>query len=150
LNVEAYLSVSAFRATLPGCTGPDQAWPWATRRELIAANVEELHGDFRHDRNNIRKPMRRRAQAASQRGFARRTTRHADRIRFTHRAIIGRPPFTTCTTGRNGAGSAVLGHHDRLGGANTSWNAAHGSAGCSQQDLVSTGGAGLFYCFAAD
>lgn len=47
-------------------------------------------------------------------------------------------------------GSAMLGHHDRHGGGNVSWNAAHASAGCSQQALVQTGGAGLLYCFAAD
>ena len=43
-----------------------------------------------------------------------------------------------------------LGHHDRTGGGNTSWNAAHGSRGCSQPNLVATGGAGLLYCFAAN
>lgn len=48
------------------------------------------------------------------------------------------------------AGSAAVGHSDRLGGGNTSWNSAHGSRGCSQEALVGTGGAGLFYCFAID
>ena len=48
----------------------------------------------------------------------------------------------------SGMGSAQVGHSDRSGGGNTSWNAAHASRGCSQQDLVGTGGAGLFYCFA--
>ena len=55
-------------------------------------------------------------------------------------------------------GSAMLGHSDRTGLSDTvearSWNAAHGSrgadGGCSQNDLRSTGGAGLFYCFAAN
>ena len=48
-------------------------------------------------------------------------------------------------------GSAQLGHHDRQGGgANpNSWNNAHPSKGCSQANLVATGGAGAFYCFAA-
>ncbi len=50
----------------------------------------------------------------------------------------------------NDEGSAQVGHHDRHGGGNTSWNAAHPSRGCSQAGLVSTGGSGLFYCFAAD
>ena len=49
----------------------------------------------------------------------------------------------------NGEGSAMVGHHDRHGGGNVSWNAAHHSRGCSQENLQSTGGAGLFYCFAA-
>lgn len=50
----------------------------------------------------------------------------------------------------SGEGSAQVGHHDRHGGGNTSWNSAHASRGCSQEALVGTGGAGLFYCFAAD
>ncbi len=50
----------------------------------------------------------------------------------------------------NGEGSAAVGHHDRPGGgANpTSWNSAHPSRGCSQENLQGTGGNGLFYCFA--
>lgn len=47
-------------------------------------------------------------------------------------------------------GSAQVGHHDRHGGGNLSWNSAHPSRGCSQEALAGTGGAGLFYCFAAD
>ncbi len=46
--------------------------------------------------------------------------------------------------------SAMLGHSDKQGGGNGSWNAAHGSRGCSQPNLVSTGGAGLLYCFAVN
>ena len=48
----------------------------------------------------------------------------------------------------NDKGSAQLGHSDKQGGGNGSWNSAHGSRGCSAANLVSTGGAGLFYCFA--
>jgi hypothetical protein len=61
------------------------------------------------------------------------------------------------------SGVAMLGHADREGnppvaGAQNveayletarSWNAAHTSRGCSQPDLIATGGNGLFYCFAA-
>ncbi|MCA0202164.1 MAG: hypothetical protein LCH56_15255, partial [Proteobacteria bacterium] len=49
-------------------------------------------------------------------------------------------------------GSANLGHHDRQGGGadGTSWNGAHASRGCGQENLVATGGAGLFYCFATN
>jgi hypothetical protein len=45
-----------------------------------------------------------------------------------------------------------VGHHDRLGGgaAATSWNSSHESHGCSHTQLLASGGAGLFYCFAAD
>jgi hypothetical protein len=47
-------------------------------------------------------------------------------------------------------GSAQVGHHDRHGGGNTSWNSTHPTGGCSQEALQGTGGAGFFYCFAAD
>ena len=52
----------------------------------------------------------------------------------------------------SGEGSAQVGHHDRQGGgaAPTSWNAAHGSRGCSQENLQGTGGNGNYYCFAAN
>lgn len=49
----------------------------------------------------------------------------------------------------SGEGNAMVGHHDRHGGGNTSWTAAHQSRGCAQDDLAKSGGAGLFYCFAA-
>jgi hypothetical protein len=46
-------------------------------------------------------------------------------------------------------GSAAVGHHDRIGGGQnpTSWNSAHASRGCSQENLQGTGGNGFFYCF---
>ncbi len=52
----------------------------------------------------------------------------------------------------NGEGSARVGHHDRQGGGQnpTSWNSAHASRGCSQENLQGTGGNGFFYCFATD
>jgi len=50
----------------------------------------------------------------------------------------------------DGAGTAQLGHFDRTGGGNTSWNSTHPSRGCSQDGLISTGGAGLLYCFATN
>ncbi len=58
---------------------------------------------------------------------------------------------TTCGNWTSsGDGSARVGHHDRQGGGDdgTSWNSAHGSRGCGQEDLQGTGGNGLFYCFA--
>ena len=53
-------------------------------------------------------------------------------------------------------GAAMVGHFDRRGlrddDASKSWNTSHPSrgpdGGCSQNDLKSTGGNGLFYCFA--
>ena len=62
---------------------------------------------------------------------------------------------TTCKNWTsNGEGSAMLGHHDGKGPNTnrnfTSWNTSHMSRSCSQPDLVATGGAGLFYCFASN
>jgi hypothetical protein len=61
---------------------------------------------------------------------------------------------TTCGNWtKSGDGSAIVGHHDRVGLKDTrhmkSWNSSHGSRGCSQDQLKASGGAGLFYCFAA-
>jgi hypothetical protein len=54
----------------------------------------------------------------------------------------------------SGEGSAMVGHHDRIGlrddAPSRSWNASHPSRGCSQEALIGTGGDGLIYCFAAD
>jgi hypothetical protein len=50
----------------------------------------------------------------------------------------------------NGMGTAQLGHADKQGGGNGSWNSTHASRGCSQENLISTGGAGLLYCFAVN
>lgn len=61
---------------------------------------------------------------------------------------------TTCGnwTSESSDGSALAGHHDRIGGGPdpTSWNSAHGSRGCALEHLRRTGGDGLYYCFAAD
>ncbi|MBC7444892.1 MAG: hypothetical protein H7273_05405 [Polaromonas sp.] len=62
---------------------------------------------------------------------------------------------TTCKAWTSSTeGSAIVGHHDRIGPLPEnwakSWNFSHPSAGCSQEALVRTGGAGRFYCFAAN
>jgi hypothetical protein len=59
---------------------------------------------------------------------------------------------------KSGQGAAMVGHHDRMGlrddEPSKSWNSSHPSrgpgGGCAQADLRSTGGDGLFYCFAAN
>jgi hypothetical protein len=152
----AYLSQTAAPATgtLP-VNARDRigSGPWYNAKGvIIAANIDELHGDSQRDRNNIRKP-----HALSEKGEV--VTGSGDTPNVhdiltgsdSHgRALIGRPDVTTCNNWTsNAAGNAMVGHHDRLGGPNSSWNAVHLSNGCSQQNLVSTGGAGLLYCFAA-
>jgi hypothetical protein len=62
---------------------------------------------------------------------------------------------TTCsnwTSAADGAGAAQVGHHDRQGGGQnpTSWNSAHPSRGCSQDNLRASGGEAYFYCFAVN
>lgn len=56
------------------------------------------------------------------------------------------------TSSADGTGTAQVGHFDRQGGGQNpnSWNSAHGSRGCSQDNLIATGGNGYFYCFAID
>jgi hypothetical protein len=51
----------------------------------------------------------------------------------------------TCNnwTSSSDDGKARVGHHDYA-----AWNSAHDSRGCSQDALISSGGDGLFYCFA--
>jgi hypothetical protein len=67
------------------------------------------------------------------------------------------PPDKDMTCGnwtKSGDGSAMVGHADRMGlrddAPSKSWNASHPSRGCSAPSLVSTGGAGLLYCFVAN
>ncbi len=67
------------------------------------------------------------------------------------------PPDKDLTCGnwtKGGEGSAMVGHHDRMGlndsAAMRSWNASHPSAGCDRPALVRTGGNGYLYCFAAN
>ena len=70
------------------------------------------------------------------------------------RFIVGNVNTTCGNWTQNGEGSAMLGHNDKKGLDDSvpakSWNSSHMSRGCSPDALKATGGAGLFYCFAAD
>ncbi len=151
----AYLSQTAAGATLP-VNARDRigSGPWYNAKGvIIAANVDDLHGDSQRDRNNIRKPNALNEKGAVVNGAGDTPNIH-DILTGSDshgRALIGRPDVATCGNWTsNAAGNAMVGHSDRLGGPNSSWNAVHQSNGCSQQNLVSTGGAGLLYCFAAN
>ena len=70
-------------------------------------------------------------------------------------SFIAGEPSTTCANWTMGdKGSAMVGQHDRTGldesAPAKSWNSSHQSRGCSADQLKSTGGAGLYCCFAAD
>ena len=123
--------------------------PWFNASgALIASNVDDLH----QDRNNIRKPTALNEKGEEVNGVGSQPNMH-DMLTgsdSTGRLVPGNVTLTTCNNWTsNAAGNAMLGHHDRLGGPNASWNAVHSSRSCSQEDLVATGGAGLFYCFVA-
>jgi hypothetical protein len=68
------------------------------------------------------------------------------------RAFPGNINMTCNNWSSSEFGKAMLGHIDRTGLADNdyahSWNSSHQSRGCSQADLIATGGNGLFYCFA--
>ena len=129
--------------------------PWFNAKgQLIARDVEDLHGDLERDRNSIRKPNALNEKGQEVKGVGDMPNEH-DMLTGSDshgRTPIGAAAVLTCNNWTSNADTdrAILGHHDRLGGGNASWNAAHMSAGCSQPALVKTGGAGLFYCFAAD
>jgi len=154
LTWRAYLSQTA-----GGGVGPVHArdrignGPWHNAAGVVVAwNVAELHGDYERDRNNIRKPTALTERGEQVSGSGDQPNQH-DILTGSDshgRALMGVPAITTCDNWTSsGEGRAMVGHHDRLGGANASWNAVHLSNGCSQENLVATGGAGLFYCFAA-
>ena len=149
----AYLSTAA-GAGQPPMNARDRIGngPWYNAKgALIAWNVADLHGDVQRDRNSVNKefalnekglPVNGRGDTPNQHDILTGSDSHG-------RSVLGAVANTTCNNWTsNSAGMAIVGHHDRAGGGNSSWNAAHPSRSCSQADLVATGGAGLFYCFA--
>ena len=140
------------------------AGPWHNARgALIANNVADLHGDIERDRNQINKQNALSEAAMPISGVGDTPNQH-DIITGSDshgRARASETVDTTCSnytsnqdppqgTARGQGAGVWVGHFDRTGGGNSSWNAAHKSSGCSQQALVGTGGAGLLYCFAAN
>ena len=123
--------------------------PWYNASgEMVARNVADLHGDIQRDRNNITKTSAVNEKGEMVNGRGDSPNQHDI---LTGSLSDGRAAEETCNNWTNsGEGSTMIGHHDRTGGGNTSWNSAHQTRGCSQEALVRTGGAGLFYCFAAN
>jgi hypothetical protein len=153
----AYLSTTA-SGNQPAVNARDRigSGPWYNQRgQIIAQNVADLHGDVQRDRNQINKDFALTEKGEMVKGRGDQPNQHdiLTGSDSTGRALPGDAATTTCgnwTSNADGQGSAMVGHHDRNGGNNTSWNAAHMSRGCSQQNLVGTGGNGFFYCFAID
>ncbi len=145
----AYLSATP-AAGSPAINARDRigAGPWYNAKGvMVARNVADLHGD----NNNLNKETALNERGGVVNGRGDSPNRHdimtgsqLDGTAFSSDAD------TTCENWTSSSqGSAMVGHHDRTGGgANpTSWNSAHGSRGCSQAGLRSTGGDALFYCF---
>jgi hypothetical protein len=141
----AYLSTSGVNARDRIGSGP---WHNA-KGELIAGDVAELHSDA----NKISKQT-----ALTEAGG---TVNGRGDTPNTHDILTGSNADGTVATDMtcgdwtsNGAGSAFVGHHDRIGlrddAPSKSWNASHPSRGCGKDDLPKSGGNGLFYCFAAN
>lgn len=153
-NWRAYLSTTAPGGEA-GVNARDRIGkgPWHNAKgALIANNVDELHSDA----NNLAKET-----ALTEKGDV--VSGRGDPANL-HDILTGSDPAgmystaggdTTCANWTSdGEGSAIVGHHDRVGLKDTrhmkSWNSSHGTRGCSQDGLKSTGGAGLFYCFVAN
>ncbi|MEP0960207.1 MAG: hypothetical protein ABJQ70_01165 [Roseobacter sp.] len=128
--------------------------PWHNAQGvLVAQDIEALHGDGANI--NIETALNEKGGSINGRGT--RPNQHdilTGSESSGHFSTAGGD--TTCGnwTVNNPSGSAIVGHHDRMGGNTSrnmvSWNSSHGSLGCGQLDLPKSGGAGLFYCFATD
>ena len=150
----AYLSAQATDGQ-PAVNARDRigSGPWHNADGLIiATNVESLH----YDNSNIRYEyaLNERGETVNSGGMGDSPNMHdvLTGTRMDGTAFPAGEDQTCSNWTSNGDGTAMLGHHDRItrttpGG---SWNAAHPSRGCSQDALVQTGGAGLYYCFAAN
>jgi hypothetical protein len=157
----AYLSAAA-SGSQPVVNARDRIGngPWYNARgQRIAQNVADLHGDTVEQArlgNNLSRTTvfteknepvpgaGATAPAANEHDIL--TGSQTDGRAYTDSADHTCSNWTSNAT----TGAAQVGHFDRTGGGNTSWNSAHPSRGCSQANLVSTGGAGRLYCFAVN
>jgi hypothetical protein len=126
--------------------------PWYNAEgTLIARTIEELHEGV----NNINRSMALTEKKTKVNGRADSPNQH-DILTGSMpdgKASTASGDSTCANWTSSSSGSALVGHHDRHGLTETeparSWNSSHPSKGCSQANLVATGGAGLLYCFAA-
>jgi hypothetical protein len=128
--------------------------PWANATgQVIAANVAALHGDtleIARLGNRITKTSALNEKGEVMNGVGDTPNEH-DILTGSQpdgRAYTDAADHTCSNWTSSGMGTAQLVHFDRMGGGNASWNSVHASQGCSQQNLVATGGAGKLYCFA--
>jgi hypothetical protein len=136
--------------------------PWYNvKGQLIASSVADLHGDQQRDRNNIQAATALDVKGEQIPGNVHDilTGSDSDGRAFTdgydHTCNNWTSDSMTLPQAANANAAvppdrarAMLGHSNRSGGQNTSWNAAHMSQGCTKQAFINTGGAGKLYCFA--
>jgi hypothetical protein len=149
----AYLSASASEGQ-PAVDARDRIGkgPWQNAKGVVVArNVAHLHGA-----NNLNKETALNEKGEMVNGRSDSPNMH-DILTGSQpdgTAFEGDPDRTCGNWTKSGDGAAMVGHHDRRGlrddDASQSWNSSHPSRGCSQDALRSSGGAGLFYCFAAN
>jgi len=127
--------------------------PWQNvKGDVIAANLDELHG-----KNNLNKQtvLSELGEGLSGRGDPVNMHDILTGTSMDGRAVSG-DADTTCGNWTKGGteGSAIVGHHDRVGlgtpEAAQSWNSSHATRGCGLEQLKSTGGNGRLYCFAVN
>ncbi len=161
-NWKAYLSVNAMidrsgdrPKVVPGVDARSRigTGPWHNAKGvLIANNVDELHSDA--NAINLANGLDENGNQVNGRGA--KPNRHDILTGSTRQGEYSTAGGdTTCSGWTSSAeGSAIVGHHDRVGLSKdrhmVSWNSAHGSAGCSADAFPRTGGDGLFYCFVAE
>jgi len=127
--------------------------PWHNAEGLqIASDVDDLH--YNNAAINYEHALDENGEPVSSGAMGDPVTRH-DILTGSRLDGTAYPPGEdrTCANWTSsGEGSAQVGHHDRFRFQTfgSPWNSAHPSRGCGQADLEGTGGAGLFYCFAAD
>lgn len=152
----AYLSQQAMDGK-PAVNAKDRigSGPWSNAHgTVIAANVADLHDAYKN-RIGTDTALAETGKKIMSREFV--VNQH-DILTGTQ-ADGTAPPAgkdMTCGNWTNGSdqGSAMVGHHDRMGlrddVPSRSWNASHPSRGCSNPQLKRSGGNGLIYCFAAN
>ena len=152
-NWRAYLSTSA-TPTSPAVNARDRIGkgPWFNvKGALIASNVEQLHGQNMLSKQSA---LSETGQLINGRGDTPNQHDILTGSRLDGSALSPNPNMTCGNWTQSGDGAAMIGHHDRMGLVSDawalSWNSSHQTAGCGQEALKRTGGAGLFYCFAAD
>jgi hypothetical protein len=131
--------------------------PWTNAKgEVVAKSVDDLHSA----NNNLTKQTSLNEKGGVVNGRGDNPNMH-DALTGSQpdgRAFAAGEDRTCKNYSSSMQGAVMLGHIDRQGlrddAESKSWNSSHPSrgpdGGCSQNDLKSTGGAGLFYCFAAN